>query len=110
MGERRVDMCIVGAEAVVENGGVISRMGTSLVAWAAKQRKIPVYVAVESQKFVRRFPNDTYEVPLRQEVVKFSCVEGGEMVEVEDNVGIASQEGLAVMRADQFVDYTVCCF
>jgi translation initiation factor eIF-2B subunit alpha len=108
MGERRVDLAIVGAEAIVENGGAVSRMGTSLIAWAAKERGIPFYVAAESQKFVRRYPNDTYEVPLRQEVVKYTCVEDGQMEEIEDNVRIPGQDQLPLTNKGEFVDYTVC--
>jgi translation initiation factor eIF-2B subunit alpha len=108
MGERRVDLVIVGAEAVVENGGAVSRMGTSLIAWAAKERGIPFYVAAESQKFVRKYPNDTYEVPLRQNVVKYTCVEDGQMEEIENNVRIPGQDQPLVTNTGEFVDYTVC--
>jgi translation initiation factor eIF-2B subunit alpha len=107
MGERRVDLVIVGAETVVENGGIISRMGTSLIACAAKERNIPFYVAAESQKFVRKYPNDTYEVPIRQAVVKYTCMEDGKMEEIEDNVSIPGQDQPPVTKKEEFVDYTV---
>jgi translation initiation factor eIF-2B subunit alpha len=107
MGERRVDLVIVGAEAVVENGGIISRMGTSLMAWAAKERNIPFYVAAESQKFVRKYPNDTYEVPIRQTVVKYTCMEDGKMEDIDDGVRIPGQDKPALTKREDFVDYTV---
>ncbi len=46
----RVDMVLVGAEGVVENGGVINKLGTYNIAIAAKAHNIPFYVASESYK------------------------------------------------------------
>jgi len=97
---------LVGAEAVVESGGIVSRIGTYGLSIVAKELKKPFYVAAESQKFVRRYPNDTYEVPLRQEVVKYTCVEDGQMEEIEDNVRIPGQDQLPLTNKGEFVDYT----
>lgn len=47
---RRVDMVLVGAEGVVENGGVINKLGTFQAALAASCHNIPFYVAAESYK------------------------------------------------------------
>ena len=46
----RVDLVLVGAEGVVENGGVINKLGTYNIAIAAKAHNIPFYVASESYK------------------------------------------------------------
>lgn len=51
-----VDMVLVGAEGVVESGGVINKLGTYTVALAAKAHGVPLYVAAESYKFARLFP------------------------------------------------------
>lgn len=53
LGACRVDLVLVGAEAVVENGGVINKLGTYQIAMAAKAHSVPVYVAAESYKFAR---------------------------------------------------------
>mmetsp|Transcript_16836 Transcript_16836/g.25317 ORF Transcript_16836/g.25317 Transcript_16836/m.25317 type:complete len:317 (+) Transcript_16836:66-1016(+) len=50
------DLCIVGAEGVMENGGVVNKAGTFQVAMIAKTMKKPFYVAVESYKFSRMYP------------------------------------------------------
>jgi len=105
MGQRRVNMVIVGAETVVQNGGVMSRMGTSVVASVAKQNKIPFYVAAESQKFVRWDPNDKYEVPIRQRIVKYTAIEDGKMEEIEDNV-VGLPDLPEQTNAAEFVDFT----
>lgn len=50
------DMVLVGAEAVVENGGIINRAGTYTTALCCKILKKPFYVLAESFKFARLFP------------------------------------------------------
>ena len=47
---RRVDLVLVGAEGVVENGGVINKLGTYQIALAAAAHNTPFYVAAESYK------------------------------------------------------------
>lgn len=51
-----VDLCIVGAEGVMENGGIVNMLGTYQIAVVAKALKKPFYVAVESYKFARMYP------------------------------------------------------
>ena len=46
----RVDMVLVGAEGVVENGGVINKLGTYQLSLCAHAHGIPFYVAAESYK------------------------------------------------------------
>jgi len=52
----RATLVLVGAEAVVENGGVVNKVGTLVVALCAKANNVPLYVAAESFKFARLFP------------------------------------------------------
>ncbi|KAK2489644.1 hypothetical protein MC885_017466 [Smutsia gigantea] len=52
----KVDLVIVGAEGVVENGGIINKIGTNQMAVCAKAQNKPFYVVAESFKFVRLFP------------------------------------------------------
>lgn len=47
---------LVGAEGVVENGGVINKLGTYQIALCAKSLNKPFYVAAESYKFARLYP------------------------------------------------------
>ena len=46
----RVNLVLVGAEGVVENGGIINKLGSYHVAIAAKEHGLPFYVAAESYK------------------------------------------------------------
>ncbi|KAL4584469.1 hypothetical protein LXL04_009071 [Taraxacum kok-saghyz] len=51
-----IDMVFVGADGVVESGGIINMMGTYQIALVAKSMDKPVYVAAESYKFARLYP------------------------------------------------------
>jgi len=59
----RVDLVIVGAEGVMENGGIINKVGTYGMAIAAKELGKSFYVAVESFKFARLFPLNQRDLP-----------------------------------------------
>ena len=59
----RIDLVLVGAEAVVENGGVVSKLGTFQIATTAKAMSKPFYVAAESYKFARLFPLSQRDIP-----------------------------------------------
>lgn len=52
----QIDVVLVGAEAVMENGAVVNATGTFLLALAAKAAGKPLYVAVERYKFIRLYP------------------------------------------------------
>ncbi|KAI7843881.1 hypothetical protein COHA_002427 [Chlorella ohadii] len=67
----RVDLVLVGAEAVVENGGVINKLGTYQVAIAAKEHSVPMYVAAESYKFARLYPLNQRDMPLERKQLDF---------------------------------------
>jgi len=60
----RVDMVLVGAEAVVENGGIVSRIGTYGIAIMAQAHKKAFYVAAESFKFTRLYPLNQSDLPV----------------------------------------------
>lgn len=52
----KVDCIFVGCEAVLENGGIVNKIGTFTVALCAKTFQKPFYVFTESLKFMREFP------------------------------------------------------
>ncbi|KAG0327124.1 translation initiation factor eIF-2B subunit alpha [Dissophora globulifera] len=59
----KVDMVLVGAEGVVENGGLINQIGSYQMAIVAKATNKPFYAVAESYKFVRLFPLNQYDLP-----------------------------------------------
>jgi translation initiation factor eIF-2B subunit alpha len=62
----RCSLCLCGAAAVLESGGVISKTGTYQMAIVASACKKPFYVAAESTKFTRLFPLSQHDLPDRQ--------------------------------------------
>ncbi|KAI8343442.1 hypothetical protein BC941DRAFT_343862 [Chlamydoabsidia padenii] len=69
----KVDIIFVGAQGVVENGGIINRIGTYQMALVAKALEKPVYVVAESYKFVRMYPLNQYDLPsATPEIVNFA--------------------------------------
>ena len=89
----KVDMMIVGAEGVVENGGIISRLGTYQMGMLAKAAGKPFYVVAESHKFVRLYPLSQYGLPIEQRVIEFKV---GKDERVEDEkAGMPAETGFA---------------
>ncbi|KAK4617847.1 Translation initiation factor eIF-2B subunit alpha [Fulvia fulva] len=107
----QVTQCFVGAEGVVENGGIISRMGTYQVAMLAKAAGKPFYVVSESHKFVRLYPLGQQDLGIEQRVVDFRTGKGSESEEMDSDEGVADMEpvrkaALADWRPEDAVDYT----
>ncbi|KAI9203424.1 initiation factor 2 subunit family-domain-containing protein [Polychytrium aggregatum] len=75
----RVNMVLVGAEGVVENGGLINQIGTYQIAVVAKAANKPFYVVTESYKFVRLFPLNQYDLPGHTVALRFGHVADDEM-------------------------------
>ncbi|XP_015792290.1 translation initiation factor eIF-2B subunit alpha [Tetranychus urticae] len=59
----KVDMVMVGADGVVENGGIINKIGTYPLALCAKAFNKPLYVLAESYKFIRHYPLNQADIP-----------------------------------------------
>ncbi|KAL0701558.1 hypothetical protein Bca4012_057680 [Brassica carinata] len=77
-----VDMVFVGADGVVESGGIINMMGTYQIALVAHSMNKPVYVAAESYKFARLYPLDQKDMAPALRPIEFG-VKIPEKVEVE---------------------------
>ncbi|KAL3700643.1 hypothetical protein R1sor_018665 [Riccia sorocarpa] len=71
----QVDMVLLGAEGVVESGGVINYIGTFQTALVARSMSKPVYVAAESYKFARLFPLDQMDMSPTPRVVDLAVPE-----------------------------------
>ncbi|KXT08017.1 hypothetical protein AC579_2533 [Pseudocercospora musae] len=91
----QVTQCFVGAEGVVENGGIISRMGTYQMGMLAKAAGKPLYVVSESHKFVRIYPLGQRDLGIEQNVVEFRTT-----------TREASEDGGGEWRMEEAVDYT----
>ncbi|PNS18861.1 hypothetical protein CAC42_5400 [Sphaceloma murrayae] len=100
----QVTACFVGAEGVVENGGIISRLGTYQMGMLAKQAGKPFYVVAESHKFVRLYPLGQHDLGIEQNIVDFRTDDG----DVGEAAG-AKTSGIATLppkNLDEAVDFT----
>ena len=108
-------MVIVGAEGVVENGGIISRLGTYQMGLLAKSKGKPFYVVAESHKFVRLFPLSQFDLPIEQRVLDFQVADnpkpGLDATKSLQDEGIADMGTAKIkcsgLNADDAVDFTV---
>jgi translation initiation factor eIF-2B subunit alpha len=86
-----IDLVLVGAEGVAENGGIISRLGTYQIGLLAQSAGKPMYVAAESYKFVRLYPLGMADLPVRQRIIRFEP-EDDEDAQIDDERKAISQE------------------
>lgn len=100
----KVDMVIVGAEGVVENGGIISRLGTYQMGMLAKSAGKPFYVVAESHKFVRLYPLSQFDLPINQRVIDFRVIEKGKEIKAESAQGPAGMQRRAQVLDDEGVE------
>ncbi|CAG8465377.1 658_t:CDS:10 [Diversispora eburnea] len=81
----KVDAVFVGAEGVVENGGLINAIGTYQLAIVAKAANKPFYAVIESYKFVRLFPLNQYDLPTHtSDLLAFPDLENRESIKEEN--------------------------
>lgn len=59
----QIDFIMVGAEGVVESGGIVNKVGSYTMAVCASVMKKPFYVLAESFKFTRLFPLNQQDLP-----------------------------------------------
>lgn len=95
----QVTQCFVGAEGVVENGGIISRLGTYQMGMLAKAAGKPFYVVSESHKFVRLYPINQHDLGIEQNVVDFRTAQGS--VKDDNDVDTRSDEGIADVEENE---------
>ncbi|KAL5390649.1 hypothetical protein DPSP01_001724 [Paraphaeosphaeria sporulosa] len=105
-----VDMVIVGAEGVVENGGIISRLGTYQLGLLAKSKGKPFYVVAESHKFVRLYPLSQFDLPIEQKVLEFRVADDKGTSKPSEDEGFfdmhSSTKKCSGINADDAVDFT----
>lgn len=63
-----VDCVVVGSNALVENGGLINRIGTYTLAICAKSFKKPFYVLSECLKFLKLYPLEQGDIPYNSRI------------------------------------------
>ena len=95
-----ITFALVGAESVVENGGIISGMGTNQMGLLVKSVGKPFYVAAESHKFVRVYPLSEDDLPLGQKMLDFSTQSREENEDFAGGKGESRAEAVDFTPAD----------
>ncbi|KAJ9623273.1 translation initiation factor eIF-2B subunit alpha [Taxawa tesnikishii (nom. ined.)] len=90
----------IAYKGVVENGGIISRLGTYQMGMLAKAAGKPFYVVAESHKFVRLYPLGQMDLGIDQSIVEFKTAEGKTAGQRE----MQKDEGVADMDAGSEAD------
>lgn len=67
----RVDVVLLGAEVITQDGGVVSRMGTCQIAQAARYAGIDTYVCGETHKFCTYLPDAPDSLLFKQDINQF---------------------------------------
>src|SRR6185503_5075377 len=62
----QVDMCIVGTDRTTANGDVANKIGTYLKALAARDNKVPFYVALPSSTIDWTIRDGLKEIPIEE--------------------------------------------
>jgi methylthioribose-1-phosphate isomerase len=82
----QVDLVIVGADRVTRTGYAANKIGTYLKALAARDNRVPFYVAVPSSTFDRTLDDGVREIPIEErggeEVTRMDGWSGGRVREV----------------------------
>ncbi|KAK6335444.1 translation initiation factor eIF-2B subunit alpha [Orbilia brochopaga] len=115
-----VDMVLIGAEGVVENGGIINGLshptsrrrwtrltgvavlGTFQMATLARAAGKDVFAVCETHKFVRLYPINGFDMPVKQSVINFST-DDTPVKSPTDEDTIEKSERIG---NDRFVDFT----
>lgn len=99
--QKKINLVLVGTEVVMQNGGIISGMGTAQLAHLTKTVKGGIkrfYVAAETHKICRKTPI-AYPMVNRvgvhqKDISKF------------DNIGVDAPDAAAMLAEEDEVDYT----
>lgn len=76
----QVDKVLVGADAVTANGALVNKIGTSLIALAAHESRVRVFVAAETYKFSpETMVGELIEIEERSSSEVISSTELGEL-------------------------------
>jgi len=82
------DHVLVGADSIAADGSVINKIGTSMLAVAARERGTPIMVAAQTLKLhPDTLTGHTVEIEMRDEA---------EVLSAEDRAEIGGEEGLTV--------------
>uniref|UniRef100_A0A915HWZ9 Translation initiation factor eIF2B subunit alpha n=1 Tax=Romanomermis culicivorax TaxID=13658 RepID=A0A915HWZ9_ROMCU len=96
----QIDYVLVGAEGVVETGGIINKIGTLNLAVSAKSMNKPFYVLVESVKFVKEYPLNQRDVPTHFKYRSSILKSGAELKDEHPLIDYTPPQYIALLFTD----------
>ena len=105
-----IDALIMGADAVLEDGSVINKIGSYGLSLAARQAGVPVYIATSLLKYYpdskieieKRPPQEIWpKAPRKLEIINLAF----DRIPAENISGIITEEGL--VKAQDFAQKTI---
>jgi translation initiation factor eIF-2B subunit alpha len=99
-----IDCIVVGSNALVENGGVINRIGSYTLAICAKSFKKPFYVLSECLKFLKLYPLEQSDIPFNSKGSDIKC-KFGELIDMKKNSVFSNKEN---KKDDSIYDDYIC--
>ena len=116
---RKSNAVVLGADAVLESGDVINKIGSGMFAEIAHNHGIPVYITTSSLKFSERFVKiehrlkkevwDAYRRNLSIENPSFEAVKSKFITKIISDLGILTPNEF-VRRASKFRHKKLICF
>jgi len=99
---QRSDAVVLGADAILDNGDVINKIGSGMYAEIALLHKKPVYIITDSLKYSERFVKIEYRISkevwnehlrrLRAENPAFSLIKAKYITKIISDLGILTPE------------------
>ena len=96
---KEVDKVVVGADSIAANGAVVNKIGTSQIALAADEARVPLFVAAESYKF--------HPSTLVGELVQIEERDEEEIVSPEEFPGVNIKNPAFDVTPSEYVDLII---
>lgn len=96
---KRTDKFVVGADSIAANGAVVNKIGTSQIALAAHEARVPTFVAAESYKF--------HPSTLVGELIKIEERDPSEIVDPDEYPGLEIRNPAFDVTPSDYIDLII---
>lgn len=96
---KKIDKFVVGADSIAANGAVVNKIGTSQIALAAHEARVPTFVAAESYKF--------HPSTLVGELIKIEERDPKEVVDPEKYPGLEIRNPAFDVTPSDYIDLII---
>lgn len=96
---KKIDKFVVGADSIAANGAVVNKIGTSQIALAAHEARVPTFVAAESYKF--------HPSTLVGELIKIEERDPNEIVDPDEYPGLEIRNPAFDVTPSDYIDLII---